>query len=200
MLLIPVHGTFTVPATGTVWFQRDSDVHRAMVWAGYDYVKPDDPFSWSGDLDGAFAGKRSQTDWEAAGRSLRYYMQDVPYANRNILAHSHGLQVALFAAAQGVKFRRLISIGGPVRTDMAAIAKRGRKNLGPWLAVYSPWDLVQIVGGICIDFTPEIPKQKQPLANVNLAIPRVGHSGLLSDTRHIPTLIREVLPWTLPSV
>jgi hypothetical protein len=36
------------------------------------------------------------------------------------IVHSHGLQVAAFAAAEhNVKFSRLISVGSPIRKDMS---------------------------------------------------------------------------------
>lgn len=195
MLIVPVHGTFTVPSKGLAWFEKGSDVHDALVKHDYDFVHAEDPFAWSGDLDGMFAGKRSHTDWEAAGRSLRYFLQDVPYQDRNILTHSHGLQVALYAASQGTKFRRLISLTGPVRTDMAEVTRRGRGNIGPWLHVYSPWDWTQLFGCVLANGTWSWPSCTHSFADENRSIPKVGHSGLLTNPKHIATLINEVLPW-----
>jgi hypothetical protein len=196
MLIVPVHGTFTVPSKGIEWFQKGSAVHAAITEAGYDFARLNDPFQWSGDLDGSFAGKRSHTDWEAAGRSLRYYLNDLPYNERNLVTHSHGLQVALYAAAQGARFRRLISVTGPVRTDMMDTAHEGRVNVGPWTHIYSPGDKMQWLGSVCFDLKLHWPKREHPLATRNIKIEGVGHSGLLSDPKHIPTFVQEVLPWT----
>jgi hypothetical protein len=195
MLIVPVHGTFTVPAKGIVWFNHGSAVHKAILADGFDFAREEDPFEWSGDLDGMFAGKRVHSDWCAAGRSLRHYLKDIPFEDRNILTHSHGLQVALYAAAQGAKFRSLISVSGPVRSDMYPMAEKAKPNLGPWLAEHAPWDWVQTGGSICFDGHFTRFTRTHPFADQHIKIPKVGHSGLLSDPRYIPLLVREVLPF-----
>lgn len=201
MLIIPVHGTFTVPTKGMAWHMKGSAFHTAAKAAGLDYVNGEHgPFEWSGDLDGALAGKRAHTDWEAAGKALRYYMHDLPYEDRNVVTHSHGLQVALFAAAQGTKFRRLVSITGPIRQDLMAVAKQAKPNIGPWLHLYCPTDMVQWMGGCALDLSLRWPKREHPLATANLRVPKVGHSGLLSDSRYIPAAVVEVLQWVQPEM
>ena len=195
MLIIPVHGTFTVPAKGTAWHMTNSDFHLAAQAAGLNDPWWDGAFEWSGDLDGALAGKRAHTDWEAAGKSLRYFLSPTPAALRNVVTHSHGLQVALYAAASGSRIENLVSITGPVRVDLLDVAKAARPNIGKWLHIWCPTDMVQFLGGCSLDMSFNWPKRVHPFADENLRIPKVGHSGLLSDPTKIPIAIQAITSW-----
>lgn len=104
----------------------------------------------------------------------------MPLERANLIAHSHGLQVVLFAAAMGCKIRRLVSIGSPVRHDLAAVALKARENIGEWTHVYSDHgDRLQWLGTIgdgVLGIT-----RAHPQAHRNISIPGVAHSRLLNE-------------------
>lgn len=192
--IVPIHGTFSAKRFNPgAWYREGSPLHGVLKAAGYEYVNPTDPFEWSSDLDGAWI-RRDHGDWEAGGKALRWYLHDIPFEDRNLLTHSHGLQVSLYAAAAGTQIRSLISITGPVRGDMEDVTKAAINNIGPWLHVYTDKsDLIQLLGSL-FDGKFGI-HRKAPFADVNLKIPKVGHSGLLSDPQKIPLLLTDVLPF-----
>lgn len=150
-------------------------------------LKPDQPFVWSTDLDGGFfsffsSGKHS--DWDAAGAAISYYLEGIPLHERNLIAHSHGLQAVLYACGKyGVQINTLTSVASPVRKDMQEIAERARPNIGYWTHIHSDKsDRFQWLGEIG-DGTLGIVR-KHPLANINTKIPKVGHSGLLTESKN----------------
>jgi hypothetical protein len=96
-------------------------------------------FEWETHLGSSWAfwrrwgwGDRAVQGWFYAGRSLSYYLDGVLPEERIVVAHSHGGQVALHAAASGLYIHRLLTIGTPVRADMAPIARQARANIGKW--------------------------------------------------------------------
>jgi hypothetical protein len=142
----------------------------------------EDPFNWSTDLDGTpWTG--AHYDWQAGGDALRYYMLGTDFEQRNILTHSHGLQVALYAAASGQHIRRLISVTGPVRKDMEKITELARPHIDKWLHIHTDGsDWVQLLGAV---FDGHIGiHREQPLADINDSVKGVGHSGLLIEPEH----------------
>jgi pimeloyl-ACP methyl ester carboxylesterase len=142
------------------------------------------PFRWSTDLGWTWQfwrswfGQMRHSDWEAGGDSLASYLEHLPFEDRNVIAHSHGGQVALYCAALGVPIHRLLTIGTPVREDMGDVIAAARPHIDKWHHVYDPrWDLWARLGmvgdgrlGGCRMFPP---------ADANLAVRRVGHGGLL---------------------
>lgn len=174
MKFIPVQGT--AGWKEHEWWTPDSPWTKFMATLGFTIFKPDDPFIWSTNLD-IFSNHR---DWEAGGLSLKFYLQSVPYEDRNLITHSHGLQVALYAAKHGALIRSLIDIAGPVRKDMDSTALRAVPNIAFWLHVFDKeWDLVGWLGQL---FDGRISlSRKDSFATVNKALPRVDHSHLLHD-------------------
>jgi hypothetical protein len=153
------------------------------------------PFEWSTGLDGIqfwrrLFGRVSARDhwsWQAGGAALFAWL--VPPAapakriaprDVRIVCHSHGLQVVLYAAAAGLRIDRLLSVTGPVREDMAAIAAAARPNIREWRHVHSDGsDRFQWLGAIgdgVLGIT-----RAHPLADVNQALPAAGHSGVFRD-------------------
>src|SRR5690348_2667600 len=119
-------------------------------WHG-EWSDPDSPFwtfleaqrfrplkfrGWSGDVDGlphVIDPQKSEklSDWIAGGWALFYLLRNLPYERRNVVAHSHGGQVALFAAGLArVQIHRLITVCTPVRKDMADIRKLAAPRIG----------------------------------------------------------------------
>lgn len=139
------------------------------------------PFIWSTDVDGLPGDRKNHIDWQSGAAALSYFMRMNDLTEMDVIAHSHGLQVALFAAATyGVKIRKLVSMGSPVRKDMEAVAKAARFSIKEWLHVHSDKsDKWQWLGEM-FDGKLGIVRE-HPLADKNDFVPKVGHSELLRD-------------------
>ncbi len=140
------------------------------------------PFVWSTSVAGLPWSRRAT--WAAAGVALSYFVEVTANLRGHetaIFAHSHALQVVLYACAeQGIKVAQLISIGSPVRADMLPLARRARPRIGHWLHLYSDWsDRWQWLGELCDGHLGIV--RRHPLADQNDLIPGVGHSQLLRD-------------------
>lgn len=154
----------------------------------------DRPFVWSTNLSGVPGLTRSNhVDWQAGGAALSYFVIGRlarEGAKTALVVHSHGLQVALYAIVEhGLKVQTLISMGSPVRDDMAEIAKQARANIGYWLHVHSDgsdrwqWFGEMFDGGWKRWMPGGEPRivREHPLADKNDFVPKVGHSELLRD-------------------
>lgn len=138
-------------------------------------------FLWSTDADCLRLDRKNHIDWQSGGAALSYYMRMAGLKEIDVIAHSHGLQVALYAAAvYGVKIRNMMSMGSPVRKDMEAVAKAARLDIKQWLHVHSDGsDKWQWLGEM-FDGKLGIVRE-HPLADRNDFVPKVGHSELLRD-------------------
>ena len=191
---------------GTWSYGRHSPIERRWWWPGSPWltfmanhnvlsIGPDRPYSWSTGIGGMCSLRRggAHADWQASGESLYAYLVPVvnghthpnppyPYA---MVAHSHGGEVALYAAAAGLKIPCLVTVGTPVRADMEPVINAAKPNIGYWMHVYSiarwPWqrgfDWMQRAGELLDGHVGWQQKIKQ--ANLNVGLKGVGHSGLL---------------------
>ena len=195
---VSCHGTWSWPAKRGDWWQPDSALSWYLIRQGLDHLRPHDPFAWSGDVGGGFRWpfrtNRTHTDWQAGGKALRWYLRDgrmrrnyVRVAERRVISHSHGLQVVLYACAEGLWLDRLVSVTAPIRADMAEIARRARPNIGKWVHVHTDNDKMQVYGAI-LDGVWGIHRKAEwkhadgtvTRADEQVSIPGVGHSGLLN--------------------
>lgn len=144
------------------------------------------PFVWTTDLE----VKVSQRGpWSVGGQNLLEYLvpplwpgTSWPAADTRLFTHSHGLQVALYACAMGLKVDVLFDLAGPVRADMESIAKLARPNIRRWVHVYSDYtDKWQWLGELGDGHFGIV--RQHPLADRNVKLPDAGHSGLLDDQR-----------------
>lgn len=201
---LPIQGTWGWGRGSKArWWQSGTPFVEFFAASGLALIDPDDPFVWNTNVDGAsptwlpFSDKHR--DWICGGINLRQRLKPspygpdaasyIPYEDRNLVAHSHGLQVALYAAAgitasgactKPLRIRRLVSVMGPVRDDMTEIAEIARPQIGEWLHLCSDHsDLVQVLGGV-LDGRFGIVRE-HPLADRNEKIAGVGHTGLLED-------------------
>lgn len=187
-LYLPVPGTW---GTEDVWWLPGSAWAAHMQALGWDplVVQAADAFWWSTDVNGTLV-RRGHADWKAGGVALRYYFRPplyvtgpdfVPLDARTLVAHSHGLQVVLYACgAYGLKIDTLISVCSPVRGDMRRVADAARPHIRRWVHLYDPgWaDRMQVLGAL-FDGHWGV-SRTHPLADVNLRV-RGGHSGVLRD-------------------
>lgn len=189
---LPVPGTWGEKQQGLQWFQAGSPLDGFLRPQGLVNLctSAETPYGWSTNLDFEHG---DHSDWEAGGESLLYYLVPqldpthlpLPPSETVVVSHSHGLQVVAFAASKGLKIDRFIDIAGPVRSDMMDVYKAARPNIRRWLHVYCPgWkDRMQLLGEL---FSGGLPRRQHPLADVNVGVPNVGHSGLLYDAPYFP--------------
>ena len=205
--ILPIHGTWArrEDATGDQWWQCGSPFHTALTAHCYDYLQPDDPFVWSGDVNGMagilhrFVGKppNDKGDWTSAARALRWYLRlYAPTGPRIVIAHSHGVNPAIYAAAAGARLDVLVTIASPVRDDMRETYRIARPNIGYWLHVYdAKFDRTGSAGAFgdgSFDWWWNPKSRHQPVAHQNLALLGISHSRLLNEDS--ARFMSEVLP------
>ena len=195
-VLIP--GTRSWDGTKTDWYSPGSLFVSYLASLDIALLDTDHPFVWSTDLGGIGFGKNDLLVWRAAGVNLYQYLIPPRCSDRRvspddtlIITHSHGLQVALYAAAYGLKIHTLIDVAGPVRKDMMDTAEHARHNIRHWVHIHAgPKDRWQWLGEL-FDGNIGIVRQ-HPLANVNLEIKDANHGDALRNPKFFP-LIGDVL-------
>lgn len=211
--LIVVPGTWEWPASSEpgepVWYQPHSLFSDYLASQGWAIARDDArPFVWSTRATGfqfwdRLLGRQTQmqADWAAAAENLYAWVvpprapeRRLPPEQTTILTHSHGLQVALLAAARGLKIQTLIDICGPVRKDIRAyLDPTVRANIGYWWHLHADRsDWWQVLGGIG-DGSFGV-QRSHPDADLNQRLPQAGHSRLLRDRAWMP-LLDSALDW-----
>jgi pimeloyl-ACP methyl ester carboxylesterase len=171
------------------WYAPGSAFVRAVLAPhGIEPLWPDDPFVWDGEADGVgwWGRERKHLVWQAAAANLVYRLKALPLEQRNLIAHSHGGQVALYAASV-LPLNRLITVTTPVRGDMVHTIAVARANIGAWWHLYSTGflrDKMQWFGEFFDGVWNIPPKRTFDAANQNVACKDVGHSGLLCEAKY----------------
>lgn len=188
---IAVLGTGSWRADTRQWWHAGSAFNAFLATQGIEPAKPDDPFIWSGDLQGVpviGAGK----DWEAGAWSLRRYVEPLPYWDRNIVAHSHGGNVALLAAAGGLKLRSLFLIATPVRKHIEEhVAPLAVRNVSAGRLLHITdrhWDTMGMLGAL-FDWRLSFRRHFLVPGMTSVRVKGIGHSRLLHDPRVFPKWI-----------
>ncbi len=177
------------------WYTSTSSFASMLLTYGIPvYFGDGRPFVWSTRLGGIWGldmwnSHERLATWSAAGINLFDYVvpvetrqasEDVTKSDVNLIVHSHALQVALFALAAGLRVRTMISVGSPIRKDVAAATLGARANVDYWLHIHSDHsDSMQWLGEIGDGWFGII--RKAPLADRNDSVKGVGHSLLLRD-------------------
>lgn len=154
-------------------------------------------FVWTTDLEGHQVWRRligmspDLSEWQVMGQNLLNYCvpaiapdRRIEPCNLNIICHSHALQGVCFACADGLKVNTLISVGSPVRDDMAPVYERASENIGFHWAFHSDLsDRWQILGALDGRFgiTRKHPLAARPFRGQNVGLKGVGHSNILND-------------------
>lgn len=186
VVLVPgTHSWRGLQTTGQ-WWQAESPFVALLEQHGVRVWSKDRPFIWNTRINGLpWSGRR---DWEAAALGLACYMSpalpevgiDVPREHRNVIAHSHGGQVALLAAAQGLELEHLVTVATPPRRDLEAVYAAARPRIRHWLHIHSDGsDRWQWWGGLFDGRWGN--RRSMPLADINHVVPRVGHSQILTQ-------------------
>lgn len=186
--------TFYIPVFGThgwekdpskCWWDKNSALSQFFFKLNLLQLFPDRPFIWSGDLDGVwkiFNGKDWEAGAEALGWMLEHPLGPVPHGARNIIAHSHGGQVALLAAAAGIRIHRLITCGTPYRHEFEkdGTYAAARDKIDRWLHICdSHGDRISILGGIGDSVFGKVVENKW--AHENHDVEGISHSKILYE-------------------
>lgn len=105
-MTIIVHGTWG--ATSKWWQQGGSFWSYVNGIVGNVYAGPN-PFSWS--------GANMHSERNRAGRDLVAWVQAHPATELDVIAHSHGGNVCHVAMGLGLKVRKLVTLGTPIRLE-----------------------------------------------------------------------------------
>lgn len=110
-ITVIIHGTW---AANGDWWRPDGDFFEyTRVHLGRDDLyDQEDQFRWS--------GKNREGSRQEAGLELDKWLRSHPARVVNVLAHSHGANIAMLATRQGVRIDRLVMLSPPVRTDYFA--------------------------------------------------------------------------------
>jgi len=184
------------------WWKRDSAFSSYLRTRGIEHLKPEE-FRWSTDLNGVnlrdyFSKKdRKHSDWEAGGYSLKYYLEDTPEKDRNIISHSHARQVVIYALFHGLKINSWIDVSGPIRDDLAEKTDAILHRVLYATHIYSFLDWIQILGAL-FDGNP-LMRSECPIST-NIKLPHsFGHSELLCNPDKFSTFeelhILDTLRW-----
>lgn len=208
MRVILVAGTHAFREGKTDWWQPGSPFAIYLKRHGLAVVGtgPEErPYVWSTDLGGMGLGRGDLQGWRAAGLNLYAYAVPplcpdarIPSRDLAIVCHSHGLQPVLYACAEGLKIGKLVSIGSPVRRDMADVAEAARPNIRSWVHLHGDHqDRWQWFGSL-FDGHWGIVRQ-HPLANVNRGYP-VGHGNLVRDPEWFGVVLSAITWPLMPSL
>lgn len=181
--VIPVHGTWGLKDKSPWWklnsnFEKFCRINNIFFYGGHD------SFVWSGRIDGFnFGFKDNHYDWLTAGLSLKYYLKEVPYDDRNLILHSHAWPVFLYS---GAKVRNVITVGSPMRGDILnlAINARDSKLFNYHLHIYDMlFDRIAFLGQI--GDGRWFGSRHCDTATDNKKLKGIGHTKILTDPEHI---------------
>src|SRR5688500_15965657 len=84
--------------------------------------------------------RKKHSDWLAGGYAFNLRMQQLPYEQRKVVAHSYGGNCVGYGLMRpdAVPIHRLITVGTPTRDDMDPVWAEAVKNVGLWVHVCDP--------------------------------------------------------------
>lgn len=141
------------------------------------------PFRAYVGLDGVLINRRRRV-WEGWAYALKYFLQDLPYRDRIVFAHSHAGNAALILASTGFPLRALITIGTPPRPGDIAIAT-AEQHIGYHLHIYDDtWDVMGWLGQIGDkDRSPDRFFEDRHV--VNISVKDIRHSNVLREPVYV---------------
>lgn len=168
MRVVLVPGTFANTGRGKIqdaWWVPGSDFYKAAAQHGIVCLS----FAWKTSLDGVFG---ANTGWEEAAEELYNKVRGLQPVN--LYAHSHGGNVAIYAAAlYELRIHILVTMATPRRADVPYDI--ARPFIQDWTHIYGgERDWTQLAGEFGdgrIGWHRDM-----PLANKNIECPECGHS------------------------
>jgi len=182
--IIPIHGTWGLQNKRD-WWKNESNFNIFCRAYNVIYKYRLRPFYWSGDVDGVnllslFGLKANHNDWIAGGFSLDSYAIGIPFEDRNLIVHSHGLQVVAYST---LEFNNIISVGSPIRDDMMTNYILLKSKVNNWIHIYNDgWDRFQI-GGQIGDGRLFGSRAVDIPGVINHKLKGIGHSKILNDPK-----------------
>lgn len=183
--VLGTHGSRT--AYPDQWVHPESPFSRYLKTQGFSPARPGRPFRGSTtDLDGVpvFA---DGNDWEAGAYAWIDYLQAVGLVDEYLnpleyfvaFVHSHGGQLALIAAAEGLKIPALVMVGTPVRKEIEeTVAPKAVANIGVCLHLCDArWDFIGLAGAV-LDWRFSLRRTFRVKGIDSQKVNGVGHSGL----------------------
>jgi hypothetical protein len=192
LLVQGTHGYAGTDADAQQWWWPGDATHPASPWVreasrrGLTILgDPGAPFVWSTDLAGAkprwFRRSPALTTWKAAGEAVREYCWARSVRAVQLVAHSHGGQVAAYAAARrlaGFRVSTFVTLATPVRRDMEPVYRAARAGCTWWEHVHGGRrDSLQLLGSL---FDGTLGRMRaMPEACHNTELPDAGHHDVL---------------------
>lgn len=181
---LPVHGTGGLNRAEDWW--RDGSLFCKMAEEnGLTCLDPEDPFFWSGKVDGfsflsaitlGFFNDPHET-WIGDGLQLRKRLRAMQLEDRNLILHSHALQVAAYA---NYPVNNIISVGSPIRADLSKHYEALRNNCNRWMHIYDRnFDKMAILGQL--GDSRWFGSRNNPYAHENVKLADIDHSKILHD-------------------
>jgi hypothetical protein len=153
LLIGGTHDYAGTEADAARWYWPGDAKHPASPWVQRSRAlgltilsRPGLPFAWDTTLHG-IGLRRKWVGWKAWGDAALIYAIAMGAPRVQIVAHSHGGQVAAYAARRrlaGVRVTGLVTLGMPARADMATVYHAARAGVAWWEAVtggtHWPWE------------------------------------------------------------
>lgn len=164
MAVILVGGTWSNDLEHDFWWIIGSPFYQEIVKRGFECYS----YAWNTHLDGVIG---ENTDWEKAGKRMS---ETVP-KDSIVIAHSHGGNVAAYAAIDGLRMKKLITIATPVRPDVNY--EFAKTEIKKWIHIYGNFmDYWQILGELALGKFWKL-NRKMKFADENIFYP-AAHSEL----------------------
>jgi hypothetical protein len=189
-----VHGTDGLKSAAN-WWRPASPFVSMLHYHGRTLLDEADPFWWSGVLGGttaappynpddAWARDRRLVLWSDAGMKLRWYLDAKAHGEPvDVVCHSHGGAVLVFALLYGAKIRNVVSVSSPIRNDMLVHrAEATKRLLGRLLHFFDNTDMTQAEGCIGDGLYPLILNRLWPEPALCVEQAGNGHSKMLYES------------------
>lgn len=179
---VPVAGTWAA-RNNDRWHAAGSPLAGVLATLGWHRDADNFPF-WDTSLAGVSLCGNSHTAWQFGGGLLAEFLRTDPCGKTAVvIAHSHGGQVAAYAACRQ-RIRCLITIDTPVRHDMARVWDEAAIDLHVHLYGTGFGSTMRVLGtGIASVLHGRPFRRTIPTADIARRIPG-GHSGILRDPAH----------------
>lgn len=161
-MTIIIHGTW---AATSDWWQRGGNFWNYVNGITGNVYGEKDAFSWS--------GANNHEERIKAANDLVRWVGFHPCTNLDIIAHSHGGNVGFLATRLGLKMRKLITLGAPVRLEYLP----DLRNIGMLYNLFSATDFVQTPAGTFPNRRGEGRTLSDGMTMINQIVTDDGHGG-----------------------
>lgn len=161
-MTIIIHGTW---AATSDWWQRGGNFWNYINGITGNVYGENDAFSWS--------GANNHVERIKAAHELVRWVGLHRCANLDIIAHSHGGNVSFLATRLGLKIRKLITLGTPVRLEYLP----DLRNIGMLYNLFSATDFVQTPAGTFPNRRGEGRTLSDGMTMINQIVTDDGHGG-----------------------